>query len=206
MKPSETFYALTGRTYLYNIQSIFNILSIEENGILSHKLSCGIQHSDLSNPDVQGRRDIKSTPFGIKLHEYANVYFDYWNPMLYILCKHNPRENICILKISSEILDIQGCVISDCNAASGYARFQSPDSGLNDLEWDLVYAKYWKKSEENEYSNMHRKSVKCAEVLIPNSVSTDFIEGYYVYSDETKDYLINQGVKKPIEVRKEFFF
>jgi appr-1-p processing protein len=82
MMLSDKFTEITKHTGLYNIQAISNIRSIMEKGILSNEKAMGIFHKSIALNEVQARRDIVQVPGGLKLHQYANLYFDPWNPML----------------------------------------------------------------------------------------------------------------------------
>ena len=50
------------------------------------------------------------------------------------------------------------------------------------------------------------KTMKCAEVLIPYCVSSDFILGIIVYSEDAKLRLIHNGYHGKIEIRQGMFF
>lgn len=121
MSPSELFISKTKQTGLYNIQAIDNIPSIMQRGLLSNERSRKIKHTSIAMEEVQQRRDIIYVPNGLGLHQYANVYFDPRNPMLF--ARRDENENICILKFDSCILDFEGVVVSDRNASSDYAGF-----------------------------------------------------------------------------------
>ena len=202
MKPSELFTEITGQTGLYNIQAIDNIPSIMQWGLLSNERAEHIKHTSIAMQEIQDRRDTVIIPNGLSLHKYANVYFDPRNPMLYKRKAEN--FNICILKLAKEILDIEGAVVSDRNASSRYAGFYSPETGLKEIDFKLVYATDWR--DENEYVYYKRKSVKCAEVLIPNVIPYNYILCAAVCNDETKAKLKSIGFNKQIFVAPEFFF
>ena len=42
--------------------------------------------------EIQGRRDLVMVPNGRSLHEYANLYFDQRNPMMF----KRRNEDICV--------------------------------------------------------------------------------------------------------------
>ena len=202
MRASELFTKITNQNGLFNIQSIDNIPSIIKYGILSNEKASQIQHTSIAMPEIQERREHLIIPNGMLLHKYANVYFDPKNPMLYK--RKNENENICILKIDREILDQKGVVVSDRNASSAYASFYPPLIGLQMINFQLVYAPDWR--DENIYEYYKKKSIKCAEVLIPYSIPFDFIVGAAVYSIESKQKLNNIGFNKTVFVDPQFFF
>lgn len=202
MKPSEMFTKITRQTGLYNIQAIDNIPSIMQRGLLSNERAAKIEHTSIAMQEVQERRDAVNIPNGMALHQYANVYFDPRNPMLYLRKKENP--NICILKIDRVILDFVGVVVSDRNASSCYASFYPPEVGLRQIDFNLVYALDW--TDENIYEYYKKKSIKCAEVLIPNEIPFDYVVCAAVYDGKTKQKLEETGFNKKIFVSPKLFF
>jgi len=65
-----------------------------------------INHVSIAMNEVQVRRELARVPNGLKLHQYANPYFDPWNPML--SRKRSQNEEICILKFDRSVLDFGG--------------------------------------------------------------------------------------------------
>src|SRR5256885_8318815 len=111
-------------TELHCIMPIANIASVMERGILSYERAARLQHLSVALQPVQDKRDQKRVPGGLKLHQYANLYFHARNPMLFK--RQNEFPDLCILQVSTAIFDADGTVITDCNAASDYVRFLSP--------------------------------------------------------------------------------
>src|SRR5258708_3510815 len=103
---------------------IANLGSVMTHGILSYERAAKLAHHSVAMQPVQDRRDQKQVPGGLKLHQYANLYFHARNPMLFKRQAEAP--NLCILQVSTQVLDIDGSVISDQNAASDYVRFLHP--------------------------------------------------------------------------------
>jgi hypothetical protein len=202
MKPSELFTDITQQTGLYNIQAIDNIPSIMQRGLLSNERAAKIKHKSIAMQEVQQRRDTVNIPNGMPLHQYANVYFDPRNPMLYL--RKNKNSNICILKFDRSILDFEGAVVSDRNASSNYASFYPPEIGLKEINFDLVYAVDW--TDDNKYEYFKKKSMKCAEVLIPYKIPFDYVMGAAVVDTETKRKLEDTGFNRKIFVSSELFF
>lgn len=202
LRISEMFIEKTNQLGLYNIQSIANIGSIMQNGLLSYEKSVKIKHVSIAMNEVQIRRDEKYVPNGLKLHQYANLYFDPRNPMLSARRKNN--EELCILKIDCSILNMEGVVVSDRNASSSYASFYQPEIGLNVLDFDLIYARYW--TDEDKYKNMEKKSIKCAEVLVPYKIPVDYITSAAVVSNKAKMQLEDMRFEREIVVEPNMFF
>lgn len=202
MRSSELFTKITNQTGLFNIQAIDNIPSIMQRGLLSNVGASTIEHTSIAMQEIQDRRDAVIIPNGMPLHKYANVYFDPKNPMLYK--RKGENENICILKFDRSILDIEGAIVSDRNASSAYASFYSPKDGLNEIDFRLVFSTNW--LDEDQYEYFRKKSIKCAEVLIPFCIPYDYVVSAAVYSETAKEKLTKAGFDRTIYVDPKFFF
>ena len=202
MNPSELFTKITKQTGLFNIQAIANNPSIMQRGLLSNEKASIIKHTSIAMEEIQEQRDAVIIPNGMALHKYANVYFDPKNPMLYK--RKDENENICILKFDRSILDLKGVVVSDCNASSRYASFYSPEVGLKEIDFKLVFATDWR--DDNKYEYYRKKSKKCAEVLVPFCISFDFVVCAAVYNEIAKKKLVETGFDRTIYIEPQFFF
>lgn len=189
-------------TELHSIMPIKNIPSVMQHGILSHERASKLPHQDISLSDVQERRDrLKIGKYN--LHQYANIYFCARNPMLFK--RKDERDNLCILRISKKILSSPEVVVSDQNASAyDYVKFYESPKGLHHIDFDLVFAEYW--TDTNPYEYWRKKSVKCAEVLVPHCVGAEYIRGAYVANETAKVYLENKGFSKPIAINAHMFF
>lgn len=202
MRASVLFNEITRKNGLYNIQSIDNVASIMERGLLSNERAENISHVSIAMGEVQARRHLVQVPNGLKLHQYASLYFDPRNPML--SKKRSQNEEICILKFDIGVLDLEGVIISDKNASSDYAAFYEVETGLKSVDFNLVYARYW--THPDYYEECRRKSVKCAEVLVPNCIPYAYVISAAVISKDAKDKLETTGFDKEIIIKPEVFF
>jgi hypothetical protein len=151
-------------TELHCIMPIANVASVMSLGILSHEQAAKLPHRSVAMQEMQDRRDQKSVPNGLRLHQYANLYFHARNPMLY----KRRHEDVCVLTLSTGVLLIDKAVITDQNAASDYVRFLSP-AQWPVLEFEDIFALDWRHPDD-PYRYYRHKSRKCAEVLVPRSV------------------------------------
>lgn len=101
---------------LHYIKPIDNVPSILMHGILSHKRAARLTHSSVAMQAIQDLRATKVVPGGRKLHEYDNLYICARNPMLYK--RLEMRDQICVLVVGPDVLDLDGSVVTDQNAAS----------------------------------------------------------------------------------------
>ncbi len=187
---------------LHYITTIRNVPSIMSKGILSHKRVKKINHNSVAMEVIQERRERKLVPGGRPLHEYVNLYFHARNPMLYV--RQSQHTDLCILRVSAEILDLSGVVIADSNASSNYARFAPAPKGLSIVDKDLTFAAYW--THPDPFEAMRRKSAKCAEVLVPDRIDPVFIIGAYVSCTDAKEALEVTGVDIPVTINSHLFF
>src|SRR5882757_7005622 len=97
-------------TELQCIMPLENIPSVLKLGILSNEQAAKIEHRSVAMEDVQEKREQKHVPGGLKLHQYANLYFHARNPMLYK--RRDAAATLCILRISTKVLHIDGVVIT----------------------------------------------------------------------------------------------
>src|SRR5947207_10433007 len=163
------------------IMPLENIPSVLKLGILSNERAAKVPHYSVALEIVQERRDVKHVPGGLKLHQYANLYFHARNPMLFK--RKETAATLCVLRVSTEVRHIEGVVFADRNASSDYARFLHPTQE-SVLDYDAIFAMDWRHPNQFEY--FARKSKKCAEVLVPHRVDPRFLTGAYVMDDAAK--------------------
>ena len=199
----ELFYARTKRRCLFNITAIENIPSIMQHGIVSYDLAKKLPHRSIAIEDVQERRSKRSVTNGPRLHQYANLYFTYHNPMMYK--RRGVADTICVLAISASVLDIEDCVVSDMNAAASLARFYPAAEGIGVLDFVKIFATNWNYPDDKIRTRSHR-AIKCAEILIPNVIPFSFIAGAYVVSEDSNRVLEEMKFPQRIIVKPSVFF
>ena len=170
--------------------------------ILSHEEASKLPHDSVALSEIQERRDIKRVPGGLKLHQYANLYFCARNPMMFR--RKNEAASLCVLRVEKHVLTLPNVVLSDQNAASDYVRFLKSPEGLRELNYDLIFAAYWTSDDPFDY--WHRKSIKCAEVLVPHRVPADLIIGAYVLNAAAETKLLEAGFDRPVTRNPNLFF
>lgn len=166
---------------LHNIMPIANLASVLKHGILSnHEITrLKLEHQSVARQDIQDERDKKQIPQGLMLHQYANLYFNARNPMMFK--RKDEAENLCVLRISRDALNIKDVVLADQNATSPYVRFLSPDQ-INLIDFNMVHAEDWT-HRDNRAAYYRHRSVMCAEVLVPKCIPACLIVGAYVIND-----------------------
>lgn len=189
-------------TELHYITHMSNVQSILRAGILSHVRASKVRHTSVAMQEVQDRRARVIVPGGRRLHEYVNLYICARNPMLYKL--QGQHLDLCVLQVSTKLLDRPGVVVTDANASSDYVRFAEAPSGLSIVDRDLTFADDWWDADPIQY--YRKKSAKCAEVLVPDRVAPGFIIGAYVSCQEAMNKLKGLGTSIRLTINRHMFF
>jgi hypothetical protein len=162
-------------TELHCITPMVNVPSITLLGILSNQRAESVHHMSIAMEEIQARRAERRVPNARTLHEYANLYIDARNPMMYR--RKAMHLKCCVLRVSPAVLDLPNVVVADGNAASDWTRFGPSPSALGLIDRDLVRATYWNQSYES-------KRVRSAEILVPDWVPPEHVTGAYVSCEE----------------------
>ena len=169
---------------------------------MSHERAAKLKHRSVALQAVQDRRDKKQVPAGLRLHQYANLYFHARNPMMFK--RKDQASDLCVLRVSTLVLSLQGTVLSDQNAASDYVRFLSPRQ-WQVLDFDAIYAMDWRHPND-PVAYFRHSSQKCAEVLVPERVETRYVSGAYVIDAVAKARVDDLGLALPTDTNPVLFF
>jgi len=187
---------------LHYITPIENVHFILKHGILSHNLADKLAHKSVAMAEIQDRRKDKVVPGGKKLHDYANLYFTARNPMLYLRLAQ--IDTLCVLSLKTDILDLNGVIVTDKNAAGDYVRFAPSPDGLSKVNKELTFAESWTDGDYITY--LKKKAAKCAEILVPERVTPEYIRGAYVGNEAAQAAFKALKVPLPCRINKHLFF
>ena len=184
---------------LYHMASIENLESLIKLGLLSkhEMLAEQIAFRDISNWTVQSRREQKcDTQYGRNLHDYAALYINPRNAMLYTVQRN--LEQVFILEIGLEVLNDADTsfVFTDVNAACHHARFYKDLSRLGSFNWDVINAKSW-----YDKGDLWKQQMQ-AEFLIHPKVLAKYIRTV-LCRDEDGVALIRNKIGNGCQVRRE---
>jgi len=171
----------TQLTELHYITAIENLPSMHRRGLLSHRLAARVSHRSVAMEAIQDRRSKKRVPGGRPLHDYANLYINARNVMLSKVLHDTSIHEVCVVRVTTDVLDLEDVAIADQNAASDYVRFANAPVGLALIDHTTVFAQSWLHPGDQITEWRHR-SAMCAEVLVPDSVEPTCIVGVYVGS------------------------
>lgn len=193
---------------LYYITHINNLPSILRYGILSHRQveKQGIPFTRIYNPEIVANRETRVTPSGKSLWEYANVYFQPRNPMLYKVISETEKKDIVIIGVNPQLIDTSGAFISLGNAASPLSPILNVEEGLNfinDEYWPIINSDWWKTEDGTKRKIM-------AECLVPDVIPPTQIHSVYVLSqpvaDKIRTIIKNNSLQLSVVVEPHMFF
>jgi ssDNA thymidine ADP-ribosyltransferase, DarT len=189
-------------TELHYLAPIANVRSIMERGLLSHHRASRLSRIDISMQEVQDTRAKKHVPGGLSLHDYVNLYFNGRNKMM---AKRRPlHDRICVLRVRTAALEIEGGVIADQNASSKYALFMASPAGLRKLDHDEVFVRSWK-FPNDQIREWRLGSKVCAELLVPHQLPPEYIFGAFVHHATTQALFQATGANIPCVINPDVF-
>lgn len=189
---------------LFYITHINNLPSILQHGILSHQqvIDLGLQYTPVYNAEIVAHRKGRSTPDGKSLWEYANVYFQPRNPMLYKVLNATSKNEVVILGIKPQILEAKGVFIALGNAAHSLTPLVDVKTGLsiiNSEYWKILHSDWWKTEDGTKRKIM-------AECLIPQRIPPDAIHSIFTASQSVVERirsLLSNRLPSHVEVLSE---
>ena len=185
---------------LYYLTHIDNVESILRNGILSHNKSSSIKSKKIYNEEVIERRKRVRLPNNEHLTNYANLYFQPKNPMLYSVLNEVGEGNIekgcdsiVLLAIRKEILD-DASYVSPANAATYLAEFLDCEKGIRKIESKILKDDfYW-----NDLSGGKAKAM--AECLVKDCIPANKIISVYCGTEKAQKRIAR--IKEQVNLSK----
>lgn len=170
---------------LFYITHIDNLPSIFQHGILSHRqvVERGIRFTPVYNAEIVAHRQERLTPDRQSLWEYANLYFQPRNPMLYKVLSETDKHDVVILGIKPQVLETKGTFIALGNAAHSLTALVDVKTGLKAISgeyWQILNSDWWKTEDGSKRKIM-------AECLVPGVVLPNAIHSIYVASQHTAE-------------------
>lgn len=174
---------MTNQFFLDKMSEIFHMT---HSSNLKNILVYGLQNHynahkkvDISNREVNDRREKVEHIYGRKIHDYVPFYFNPRNAMLY-----PSKDNIHVVILGIDVKVIKDhltrVLFSDRNAAVNNARFSKylPDlQNPNFINFNEVFSQRWC---NNGIVNNDIKQKMMAEILIDDIVCSRYIRSVYV--------------------------
>ncbi len=188
------------------ITHIENLPSILERGILSHSRieSQNVPYTPIYDSNIVSVRKEKPTPHGGKsLWDYANLYFQPRNPMMYRVAHEKHKQTLAIVGVAPEVLHGRNVLITDGNAANSPTEFYSTSAGLKMLQkqWKVIQNDWWSEGDGSKRKIM-------AECLVPDQVDPEHIHSIFVadHTTQTRVQEIVGNTQLPVVPESHMFF
>jgi hypothetical protein len=190
---------------LFYIAPVANVDSIATSGILSHRLAARVGHRSVALNVIQERRERVPVSPTRMLHDHANLYICGRNPMMYHVVHNNPIDDVCLIRVSPDVLDLPDVAVASFNASRWGVRFDPPDVGLAGIPFNEVHITSWRRPLDaaEEY---RLKGVKCAEVLVPDLIDPTYLIGAYAPTPAVEAALAGFARTHDVRVAREPFF
>lgn len=181
----------------YHMTHHRNLAGILQHGILSwtEAHAQALTQTDIADPAVQRWRNRPEPVYGRSIHDYAPLYINPKNAMLYV--RRHIQHEIVILKVSAAVLEHHQHVFCDGNAACRITQFattrqivEASDTALRAPRW-------------SEVPDGRRR--RCAEVLVYPAVEPRFIEAA-ICSNQNLANAIRAGCPVPIVIDTAAFY
>ena len=182
------------RVALFRITHYLNLPDIVQRGMFCANHPAAPQAVVIGNPGLiseRGSRAVPVAPGGV-LNDYVPFYLGAHSPMLldiktgYHVEQRPQRE---IVYVCSELSRVQALglpfAFTDGHAYMKTSRFFNNPSSLGLLDWTMIPAKYWKRTDEDN----DRQRRKQAEFLIHQHVPVAAIAAIAVYDQEMADWM-----------------
>lgn len=190
---------------LYYITHINNIPSILKHGILSHALveEQKVEFTPIYNSQIVTQRHHKRTPDGKNLWDFANLYFQARNPMLYRVVYEKGKNEIVILGVRPDVLNLPGAFISTGNAASAPSQILPAKEGIKEIYkiWKIITSEWWKEEDGSKRKIM-------SECLLPDRIPPEYLHTIYVanhtVADKVKQFIRSSTI--PVVPEPTMFF
>jgi len=188
---------------LYYITHIDNVSSILTRGILSHSriVSEKVPFTPIYNAEIVSSRRNRKTPDGKSLWDYANLYFQPRNAMLYQVICTRDHEEIALIAADRNLTSRPNVFVSTGNAASLTSDIVKPSATIINRILKQVDKVYWTDPDGSKRKLM-------AECLVPDGVPPEHIQRIYVSTHQAMEKLRSEIDRSnlPITPEPDWFF
>ncbi len=196
---------------LFYITHIDNLQSIIKRGILSYNrikdVGCkfipifkGKKHS---YNDIDKRSKIAPLMNNNNLLNYAGLFFQPRNPILYRSIIETGLEKLVILEVANTVLSEPGVIISDGNVTEDFTQFYPCSQGLKKIQQHakVLQNDWWRKSDGSKRKIM-------AECLVPERVKPEYIRSVILADDNMNlmNQIMSDSVNLPVNYHSNRYF
>ena len=152
---------------LFHMTHADNLLSILQHGLFSH--NSAPNYLDISNPDVNSRRERTDPVHKNSLHDYVPLYFNPRNAMLYEK-QAEYRSDIVLLEVSRRVCLSNYTLFTERNAAANRCRFAYCLSDVVKFDWLNIQSRNWA---TDGAVQVDKKQLMMSECLVYGHIDTE---------------------------------
>lgn len=206
---------------------IFRIVHLDNLPVILHRGGIhapsffpddGLHYRTIHNVEIQSvrqRRPLNCGPRGV-VHDYVPFYFGPRSPMLLQL--HTGRvagydegqKPVIYLVSNAQTVQQKGLgfVFSDGHGIACFTRWFDNLAGLNELDWECIYADYW----SDNVNDMDRQRKKQAEFLVHRFFDWSLVSEIGVIDDRTKSRVESvlerfpAEMHRPVNIRQAWYY
>ncbi|MHC4399147.1 MAG: DarT ssDNA thymidine ADP-ribosyltransferase family protein [Planctomycetota bacterium] len=190
---------------LFYITHVDNLGSIVKRGILAHSVveRERVSFTPIYDKNIVARRREKTVPAGASLWDYANLYFQPRNPMMYRVICEKDKANIAVVSVRRDVLTLPEALVSDGNAANEPTLFYPATEGMKHIEkqWGIIQNDWWRTDDGSKRKIM-------SECLVPDRVPPELLDTVYVpdhkYVDKARRLIAASRI--PVVPEPRMFF
>ena len=174
---------------LYYITHVDNLPSIFQQGILSYERIETEKVGSISifnptNKNTNKRRKISPQNNRKNLLNYANLFFQPRNPMMYRAIFEKSANQLAVLEVAATVLNEPETIIADGNATDELTQFYPGIQGLKKLQQQekIIRSEWWKKSDGSKRKIM-------AECLVPGYIKPGYIRSVIIADEASRSWV-----------------
>ncbi len=206
-------------TPIYHITHINNLTSILNSGGLianSRLRPEQINYLDIAHESIQDRRARTPVPCGAGgvLHDYVPFYFARRSPMLFTIHKGNVegynqgQESVIYLVSTAEAIEAMALAFAftDGHGIIGYTQFSDDLEDLDMVDWDIMEAKYWNNTADDNDRRRRRQAEFLVHRFCPWTLITEIGVINTTIQAQVQRILQNVKYQPPVRVNPNWYY
>jgi hypothetical protein len=206
-------------TRIYHITHINNLPSILNSGGLianSRLRRERINYVDIAHESIQDRRARTRVPCGAGgvLHDYVPFYFARRSPMLFTIHKGNVegynqgQESVIYLVSTAEAIKAmaKAFAFTDGHGIIGYTQFSDDLENLDIVDWDIMEAKYWNNTADDNDRRRRRQAEFLVHRFCPWTLITEIGVINTTIQAQVQQILQNVNYQPPVKVYSNWYY
>jgi hypothetical protein len=206
-------------TSIYHITHINNLTSILNSGGLianSRLRQERINYLDIAHESIQDRRARTPVPCGAGgvLHDYVPFYFARRSPMLFTIHKGNVegynqgQESVIYLVSTAEAIEAMALAFAftDGHGIIGYTQFSDDLEDLDMVDWDIMEAKYWNNTADDNDRRRRRQAEFLVHRFCPWTLITQIGVINTTIQAQVQRILQNVKYQPPVRVNPNWYY